>query len=312
MRKIIAVLTLLITLLGTFCACGKSTGSMARNNGKVKIVTTVFPAYDFAKQVAKTNADVTMLLPFGAETHSYEPTLSDIKKINECDLFIYVGGNTDGWAEDIIEKYQNEERAVISLTEVCGVTVHTHDENEENHEHGTEPDEHVWTSIKNSEKIVQKICDVLAEKFPESAEVYKADTQDYIVQLGMLDKEYENAVKNAKKETVVFADRFPFYHLFKDYGIKHISALKGCSSDAEPTITDLSKVIKTVKNEKMKNVFYVEFSNMSVCDKVVSETGAKKALLHSCHSVTEEEYKNGETYLSLMRKNLENLKEALG
>lgn len=312
MKKFIAAILCAAILVGCFCACGGEKKPTDDNTEKdiPKIVTTVFPAYDFARQIAGKYADITMILPFGAENHSYEPTLSDIKKINECDIFIYVGGNTDAWALDALEKGEKKDRTVISLTDICNVEMHSHTE-DEIHEHDETSDEHVWTSLKNAAKIVEEIKKALSEKNPENLENYAENAELYEQQLANLDAEYEKNVRNANKDILVFADRFPFFWLLNDYGLKHISALKGCTSDAEPTITDLNKVISTVKKQNIGTVFYVEFSDMTVCDKVVAQTGAKKAMLHSCHSITKEEFESGVTYLSLMRANLEKIEEAL-
>ena len=274
---------------------------------KLSIVCTVFPSYDFARQIIGELGEVELLLPASAESHSFNPTLSDIALVEGCDVFIYVGGEIDPWASEIVENSSNKERINLSLLEALEVEKkHNHDEHED------EVDEHVWTSISNSITICKKISEALCKKDKENEAKISLTTSEYIEKLKELKSSFETVVKNASNDTLIFADRFPFYWFTKEFSLNYVAALSGCSSDTEPTLTALKNVIDAVKNSGTNMVLYIEGSSGSIADKVVDETGAKKRVFHSCHNVSIDEKENGETYISLMQKNLEVLKEALG
>lgn len=274
---------------------------------KLSIVCTVFPSYDFARQIIGELGEVELLLPASAESHSFNPTLSDIALVEGCDVFIYVGGEIDPWASEIVENSSNKERINLSLLEALEIEKkHNHDEHED------EVDEHVWTSISNSITICKKISEALCKKDKENEAKISLTTSEYIEKLKELKSSFETVVKNASNDTLIFADRFPFYWFTKEFSLNYVAALSGCSSDTEPTLTALKNVIDAVKNSGTNTVLYIEGSSGSIADKVVDETGAKKRVFHSCHNVSIDEKENGETYISLMQKNLEVLKEALG
>ena len=274
---------------------------------KLSIVCTVFPSYDFARQIIGELGEVELLLPASAESHSFNPTLSDIALVEGCDVFIYVGGEIDPWASEIVENSSNKERINLSLLEALEIEKkHNHDEHED------EVDEHVWTSISNSITICKKISEALCKKDKENEAKISLTTSEYIEKLKELKSSFETVVKNASNDTLIFADRFPFYWFTKEFSLNYVAALSGCSSDTEPTLTALKNVIDAVKNSGTNMVLYIEGSSGSIADKVVDETGAKKRVFHSCHNVSIDEKENGETYISLMQKNLEVLKEALG
>ena len=274
---------------------------------KLSIVCTVFPSYDFARQIIGELGEVELLLPASAESHSFNPTLSDIALVEGCDVFIYVGGEIDPWASEIVENSSNKERINLSLLEALEIEEkHNHDEHED------EVDEHVWTSISNSITICKKISEALCEKDKENEAKISLTTSEYIEKLKELKSSFETVVKNASNDTLIFADRIPFYWFTKEFSLYYVAELSGCSSDTEPTLTALKNVIDAVKNSGTNMVLYIEGSSGSIADKVVDETGAKKRVFHSCHNVSIDEKENGETYISLMQKNLEVLKEALG
>lgn len=303
MKRIIALL-----LISVFCfaGCGKTTENIEQKPEKLKIVCTVFPSYDFARQIVGEYGDVTLLIPSGAESHSFNPTLSDIALVEGCDIFIYVGGEIDPWAIDIVNNSSNKDRVNLSLLEMLDVE-HNHEE-----EHDEEVDEHVWTSIDNSITICEKISEAICEKDKTNADKIKLSLGEYVQKLSELKLSFEQVVKNGKLKTLVFADRFPFYWFTKEFSLNYVAALSGCSSDTEPTLTALKTVIDAVEKNGTNTVLYIENSSGSIANKVVAETGANKRIFHSCHNLTVEEKGNGETYISLMQKNLEVLKEALG
>ncbi|MBE6782591.1 MAG: zinc ABC transporter substrate-binding protein [Ruminococcaceae bacterium] len=285
MKRILPFLLVLCILLG---GC-----STAKTNDKLKITTTVFPAYDFLREIAAgVDAELNMLIAPGMEVHGFETTLEDIALVSSSDLFVCVGGEDDEWVENIPET----ETKIVTLSSMVGPC----------------EDDHYWTSPKNAITITEKLCENLCDVDPENAATYKENTQKYIEELKKLDSGFAETVKNGKTNTVVFAERFPFYHMANDYGLEYHSAFEGCSTETEAGIKVINQLIETIEKENISVVFTIEFSDNTVADRISSETGAQVLLMHSCHNVTEEEFESGETYLSLMTKNLENLKIALG
>jgi len=316
MRKISAfliVLSLIFTTLG--CSSQETHSSPQKeDDGVLKIVATNFPPYDFARQIAKDNAEITMILNAGGESHSYEPTLEDIAAIQNCDIFIYSGGDSDSWGEKILKSCDTSDITVIRMLDLVQ-PLYLHHENEdevENHTHeGETPDEHVWTSPKNAIKIVEAISQAAAKADKAHQNEYKNNASTYIAELQKLDGSFKEAVENSKRKSIIFADRFPFLYFSQEYGLEHFEALEGCTSDTEPTLSSINSLIQKVKSDNIPAVFYIEFSSGTIADKICDATGAEKLLFHSCHSVSQEELKEGETYLSLMEGNLERLKKAL-
>ena len=312
MKKIVLAV-LLITLLLSLCSCGQKADN---GSSKLKITAVLFAEYDFARQVAGNCAEVSMLLPAGSESHSYDPTPQDILKIKNSDVFIYGGGESDSWLDSIISSLDTEKTTIISMMALCSLrqeeTVEGMQEEKGDEQDGeTEYDEHVWTSPKNAIKIVEEIQNVLSDKDLENREEYKANAEKFINELEALDKKIFDTVKQAKRNTVIFADRFPFLYFAKEYSLHYSAAFPGCSSEAEPSAATVKYLIDKVKNENIPAVFTIEFSNEAIANAIKDETGCKILSFHSCHNVTKQDFKNGITYLDLMNQNLENLKEAL-
>ncbi len=268
----------------------------------LSIVTASFPLYDFASNIVGENGNVTLLLKPGEEIHSYEPTPQDIIAIRNSDLFLYIGGESDSWIEKIITPSINAVSFIDSVDII---------ENEHQHSEEHEYDEHIWTSPENAIKIVEKISDELIGADPDNIAYYEANSEQYISKLTRLDSDFKATVSNAVRKTVVVADRFPFLYLAKEYGIEYYSALSGCSDESEVSASVIAELVKVVKEENIPTVFYIEMSNGRIADTVCNETGAKKALLHSCSNVSREEYDRNETYISLMEKNLIEIRKAL-
>lgn len=305
MKKLLLII-LMLGLVTNICACDKAETQV--NSDRIKIITTVFPPFDFARNVTGDRAEVTQLLYPGAESHSYEPTPLDIIKIKESDLFIYGGGESDTWIRSTLLSGELEGVNALAMTDAVSLLREESGEHEEEH---SEYDEHVWTSLKNAALICNEICDALCKIDPENSEFYKENTEKYTKKLLNLDSEYKEMISAAKRKTLVFGDRFPFLYLARDYGLKYFAAFSGCASDTEPSAATISFLMNKVKEEKIPAVFYIEFSSQNIADIICESTGAKKLLLHSCHNVTEEEKKAGVSYLGLMEQNLENLTEAL-
>lgn len=260
---------------------------------KFKITTTIFPIYDFLRVITEdVDVELNMLIAPGMEVHGFETTLEDVAHITNSDLFVYVGGEDDEWVKDI----PADETWFLGLNTIIETT----------------EDDHIWTSPENAITIVQMLCRNLCEIDPDNAETYKSNTQKYIEELKKLDSGFAETVKSGKTNTVVFAERFPFRHLAEDYGLEYYSAFEGCSTETEAGIKVINRLINKINEENIPVVFTIEFSDDTVADRICEETGVRKLKMHSCHNLTQEEFDRGETYLSLMTQNLENLKIALG
>lgn len=325
MKKMICAIlafSCLFTLSGIPCAAEDSSASDGTD--KIQIVTTVFSEYDWVKEILGTEADradVTMLLDSGVDLHSYQPTAEDILKVSTCDLFIYVGGESDGWAEDALGEATNESRKVINLCDALGDELKTEevvegmeDTEEDSEEDEEEYDEHVWLSLKNAQVLCNAITDALAELDPEKAETYEANSQAYQEKLAALDQEYQEAVDSAAYDTLLFGDRFPFRYLTDDYGLNYYAAFTGCSAESEASFETVTFLAQKVDELKLPAVLTIEKSDQKIAQTVVENTQTKdqKILtLDSMQSKTSEDVENGVTYLSVMEQNLDVLKDAL-
>ncbi len=284
------------------------------DNNELNVTTTIFPSYDFTREIAGEKANINLLLPPGSDAHSFEPSPKDIINIQNADLFIYTGGESDSWIDDILDTIDTGNTKIIKLMDVCSPMKEEIPEGmqTEEHDHGeSEYDEHAWTSPKNAVLITEAISDTLCEIDNSNSALYKENTDEYIKQLNELDIKFENIVNSAKRNTVIFADRFPFLYFAKEYGLKYYAAFPGCAEETEPDIATVAFLIDKVRKEQIPVVFYIEFSNHKLADTVSEETGAKTMLLHSCHNVTKEEFDSGITYIDLMNNNAEALREAL-
>ena len=338
MKKIIALLLVLLMAASMLAGCGKQDDDDTTDTtDKLNIVTTIFPEYDWVREILgdkADNAEITMLLDNGVDLHSYQPTADDIVKISDCDLFIYVGGESDGWVEDALKNATNKDMKFINLLDVLGDKVkneevvegmqeeeHEHEDGEEHehedgeeHEHEEEADEHVWLSLKNAEVLVGAISDALQELDPDNKDTYAANTDAYVQKLSALDAEYQTAVDNATCKTVLFGDRFPFRYLVDDYGLNYYAAFVGCSAETEASFETISFLAKKVDELKLPCVLTIEGAQHKIAETIVENTAEKnqKVLtMDSMQSTTSQDVANGTTYLSVMEKNLSVLKEAL-
>ena len=258
-----------------------------------------------------------MLSP-GSEPHSYEPSPSDIVAIENCDIFIYNGGESDDWVESVLDSIENKNMKVMRMMDYVDLLYeqnfdhdeHNH-EHEEHDEHGEEYDEHIWTSIRNAEKLTDAIYDELSSCDFANKEIYAKNRDTYINKLQTLDSEISEIVSNAKRKTVVFGDRFPFLYFVTDYSLEFECAFPGCSSETEPSISTVTHMIDFTRNNQVPVVFYLEFSNGKVAKLISEDTGAKTMRFSSCHNVTKDEFADGASYISLMEQNAKALKEAL-
>ena len=304
MKRLIAILLCLCLVL---CGC-TAQPEKPHDETKLQIVCTSFPAYDFAREIADDRAELTLLIKPGSEVHSYEPTPKDMIRIQESDLFICNGGESEQWAKTLITPELN----TIYMMD-CVDTVEESADGIYNAEDGEpELDEHVWTSPLNAIKISEEICNALCKLDADNAEAYKTNFTAYKAQLMALDREFRQVIKNSGKHTLVFADRFPMRYFALEYGLDCYAAFPGCSSETEPSAKTVAYLIDRVREDKIPAVLYMEFSNQKMADVICEDTGCKKLPFYSAHSVSAEQFEQGVSYLDLMRINLNSLKEALG
>lgn len=321
-RSLIFLVILCLSL--SLCACGEAP---AESGGEgLNIVCTVFPAYDFAREIAGEKANVALLVPPGSEAHSFEPTPQDIIRIENCDLLLCNGGESEAWLEELLEGREND---IPTLTMMdCVETLeeetkegmqgvshdHEHEEHEEHegHEHEEEYDEHVWTSPVNAELIVSALCERLCEIDPENSSFYRENGMSYVSALQELDAAFRKTVENGKFDTLIFADRFPVRYFVEEYSLDYYAAFPGCADDTEPSAKTVAFLIDKVRDEDIPAVMFIEFSNEKMADVICEDTGCEKLLFHSCHNVSAQQLKEGVSYLELMWGNVESLKEALG
>ena len=326
MKKITALIIVLTMIITCFCACSDTP---AQGSDKLNIVATTFPQYDWVRQILGENADnvqLTLLLDDGVDLHSYQPTVTDLVTVSSCDMFIYVGGESDSWVEDALKNATNENMTVINLIELLGEEVlaeetiegmqseeHDHADDEE-HSHEEENDEHIWLSLKNAVKICERITEKLCELDAENKDTYKANAESYIEKLNSLHKEYEDAVSTATHNTIVVADRFPFRYLVDEYNLNYYAAFSGCSTETQASFETVIFLSDKLEENKLGTVIITENSDGAVANTVISNTSDKnqKVLaLNSMQSVTAKDVENNVTYLGIMQENLNVLKEAL-
>ena len=343
MKKVFAGV-IAVVMLFTFMFAG---ASLAEEK-KISVVTTIFPVYDWVRETVgdNENVEITMLLDDGVDLHSYQPTAQDIMKVATCDVFVYVGGESDEWVEDALEEAVNPDMVVVNLVEALGDDIkmeeivegmeHEHDEDEEHdhdeeehededdededeehdheHEHEDEADEHVWLSLRNARKLVNALSVALGEADPANAERYAANADAYIEKLDALDAGYAAAREAADFDTVLFGDRFPFRYLADDYGLNYYAAFSGCSAESEASFETIVFLAGKVDALGLSTVLTIEGDNHRIAETIIANTRAKDAkvlALDSMQATTGEDVKNGATYLGVMEANLEVLRQAL-
>ncbi len=323
MKRLCALL-LAAALLAGLSACGGKIEKAPEEGGTLRIVATIFPEYDWVKNVLGENpagAELTMLLDKGVDLHSFQPTADDILTISNCDLFVYVGGTSDAWVRDALENAGNERRIVIDLMETLGEAVRAEElvegmqgEDEEESEEEIEYDEHVWLSLRNAGVIVPRIAAALETLDPANAAVYQANAAAYLEQLDALDAEYRAAVAAAPVSTLLFGDRFPFRYLTEDYGLNYYAAFIGCSAETEASFETVTFLAGKVDELGLSAVLTIDGSDGRIAETIVQNTRTKDQrilALDSMQATTAEDVKGGATYLAAMERNLAVLKEAL-
>ena len=312
MKRIFPALCALLLLT----ACGPDLPP--EDSERPQIVATVFPAYDFARSAAGELADVTLLLPPGAESHSYEPTPADILRVQRCDLFIYLGGESDAWVDTILSAIEPRGDVLRMMDCVDLLEEETvegmqggHD-HEEGHDHLGEVlsmDEHVWTAPRNAAAVTRIIGQRLALLDRSNGEAYAAGAEAYALELEELDRDFAAFFDTLPDRTIVFGDRFPLLYFAEAYDLDYYAAFPGCGAQTEPSAATVAFLTRKVREEGLPAVWYIEFSNHLVADSIAEAAGVETAQFHTCHNVSRADLEAGATCLSLMRANLEALRE---
>lgn len=315
-----AVLAVLV-LLSALSGCGPQ---VDQDESKVQVVSTLFPYYDFARQIGGDRVEVTLLLSPGRESHSFEPTPLDVIRISEADVFLYNGGEGEVWVDETMDAYDAPDQVVCRMMDYVDVLEEElvegmeaeggHDHDHEGHEEDSdeiEYDEHIWTSPVNAKRLAQAVCDALTKADPEGADYYAANLAAYDEDLTELDEAFRQVVAEGKRDILVFGDRFPLLYFCKTYGLRYRAAFQGCSSDTEPSVKTLAYLIDKINEEHIPVVYHLELSSEAITNVICESTGAKSLQFHSCHNLSREDFEQGATYLSLMWQNVEALKEGL-
>ncbi|TVL57420.1 metal ABC transporter substrate-binding protein [Brachyspira hyodysenteriae] len=330
-KKILIFLTILLFFITSCNDANKNNNKTS--NGKINVVATIFPIYDFTKNIALDNINLQMIIKPGIEIHSFNTTPADVIDIQNADIFIYIGGESEAWAEKIVSSMDTNNKKIVRLIdyvkaldeEIVEGMEHDEDHNheeeanhnehendiEESHTHEGIYDEHIWTSPKNAQLMVTAICNALSEIDADNADIYKSNADKYNQELTVLDEEIRNAVGSSKRKNIVFGDRFPFRYLAEEYGLEYRAPFTGCSSQVDASPKTIAYLINYIKDNKIPYLYYIELSNEKIANTLIEQTGASKLKLHSGQNVSKEEFNSGVTYLSIMRDNLESLKKGL-
>ncbi|MFV0364111.1 MAG: metal ABC transporter substrate-binding protein [Suipraeoptans sp.] len=354
-RKIMKIVTIILTLAMTISVSGCANGAKTTDDtdsdnsqdkdGKIKIVTSIFPEYDWVREILGDNldsVDLVLLQKEGTDMHSFQPSVQDIADVSDCDLFIYTGGVSDEWASSAMANATNKDMKVINVMDVLGDDVkdeeiiegmqddhdhededeHDHeDEDEDDHDHEDEDDshtheadEHVWLSLRNAEKICKAIDEAISEIDKDEKDQYTESTNNYIKKLSDLDEQYSSMVKSSKGDTIVFGDRFPFRYLVDDYDIDYYAAFAGCSAETEASFETIVFLSDKINEFESKDIMVLENSDQKVAESIKDNTTTKDqniVVLNSMQSVKSSDIENGVTYLSIMEENYDTLKEVL-
>ena len=319
----------------------KQEAEAASGSGRLKVVTTLFPYYDFVRQVAGDRVELSMVIPAGMDSHSFEPTPKDIRMIQNADVLIANGGTMELWVERVLDSFKQEAPYTVMMMDHVDTVEeeivegmehsdeghhhkhvfeeddhddHDHDEDDDHdddHHYEIEYDEHIWTSPVNAIKMVRTIENVLKEADPQNANFYASSADEYVGKLEQLDQEFRTVRAEAIHDIIIMGDKFPLRYFADEYDLRYRAAFSGCSSDTEPSAKTIAYLIDKIREEKLPAVYYLELSSHRVAEIISEETGAKPLLFHSCHNVTRREFENGVTYLELMEQNVINLREGL-
>ena len=325
MKRILSIVISIFLALGCLAGCGTDNqqNEPSEEDSEFKIVTTIFPIYDWVMNVLgddPAGTEVTMLLNSGVDLHSFQPTAADIMKISTCDMFIYVGGESDEWVEDALKEATNKDMIVINLMDLMGDAAKEEEmvegmqEEGGDDEEGPEYDEHVWLSLRNASLLTNAISTAIQEMDPANADQYQANTAAFVEKLEALDEEYKAAVSGAQFNTLLFGDRFPFRYLADDYGLSYYAAFVGCSSETEASFATVTFLAQKMDELALPAVMTIEGTDHRIAETIIQSTESKDQeilTLDSMQAVTAKDVENGATYLSIMESNLSVLKDAL-
>lgn len=305
---------------------------------KLNVVTTLFPYYDFTRQIAGDRVNLTLVVPAGMDSHSFEPTPADMRTIQGADILISNGGAMEHWLTEVLDATDTADMTVVTLMDYVDAveeeTVegmedgdhdhdahdghdHSHDEDDRNyidddgHQVEIEYDEHIWTSPVNAMKLTGVIRDTLMQADPENAALYQANAQEYLKELEEIDAGFREVSEKRLRNLIVVGDKFPFRYLADEYRLDYRAAFSGCSTDTEPSARTIAYLIDKIREDEIPVIYYLELSSHRVSEIIAEETGARPMLLHSCHNVTRSQFDAGITYVELMRQNIENLRKGL-
>ena len=341
-RKIRGGTWLALAVMFLFCllsGCGRAESGEEPGDGeggrKLKVAATLFPYYDFVRQVAGDQVELSLVIPAGMDSHSFEPTPRDIRTMQEADVIIANGGAMEHWVDQVVDSFDREDQTVVIMMDhvdaveeeiVEGMEhsdeghghVHVHEDGEEDghleedeSQYEIEYDEHIWTSPVNAMRMVDVIAETLTERDPDHGAMYQAGAAAYLEELERLDKEFREVRDSAVHDMIVMGDKFPLRYFADTYGLRYRAAFSGCSSDTEPSARTIAYLIDKVKEEGLPVIYYLELSSPGVAEIIGKETGAVPFLFHSCHNVTRRQFEEGVTYLELMEQNVKNLREGL-
>jgi len=309
---LILIFALAAAAMGTMLGgCSNPNGSGGDSIG-LKIVATIFPNYDFAKQIVKDKAEVILLIPPGIEAHSYDPSPRDIVNAATADIFIYTSSAMEPWAEKIIHVSENNQLMLVESGQGIALKERTEGEQEDEHGHGTHSDPHIWVNPLYAIKMAENIKDAVIKADPANRAYYEENFNSFAQQLQELDKEIEAAMAKVKSKTIIYGGHFVFGYFAERYQLDFVSPYKGFSPEAEPTAMKLAELINTMKELGVKVIYYEELLDPKIARIISEQTGAKMLLLNGGHNVTKEDLEKGVTYIDIMKKNLENLKQGLG
>lgn len=326
--------------MGVLAGCGPQTRwgqqpgrqeVLKQPESRLLVVTTLFPYYDFTRQIAGSHVELELVVPAGMDSHSFEPTPADMRLIQSADILIRNGGEMERWLDEVLAALEPSDMTVVTMMDyvdpvqeemVEGMEEdghvhvetddgHVHVEADESHEDVGEYDEHIWTSPVNAMKLVEAISSVLSQRDGKNAAEYRIQTETYLAKLKTIDDGFREVSDARKRNTIVIGDKFPFRYLADEYSLDYRAAFSGCSSDTEPSAKTIAYLIDKVREEKIPAVYYLELSSSRVAEIIGEETGAKPLLLHSCHNVTRAQFDSGITYVELMEQNIENLRKGI-
>ena len=314
MKKLFIFILSLVLIVTVFSSCQKPETTQEKDG--ITVVTTIFPVYDWTRNVAGDNCNVIYLDESGTDMHSFEPTAKDILTLAQADVFIHIGGVSDEWVNGAVESANNPELITLSLMDVTGVLeeeIIDGMEHDDDDDHDiAEYDEHIWLSLRKAKVAVSAIAETLGKADNANKDKYTANAESYNAKLTSLDGKFSDCVNNANQKTLLFADRFPFRYFTEDYSLEYFAAFPGCSAESEASFETMTFLIEKTKELSLPYILIIENSDSKIAQTISNETGAGILSLNSCQSVTKNDINNGITYISAMEKNLQTITEALG